>query len=100
LLETDISLVEHCPTGSVVASGNLATADEDPAVAEIGVLVEDGWQGLGLCAALLRQLVAGARMAGFGEVAVRLGLAPHHRGMLGRAATQTPRTLVSRSGLA
>jgi N-acetylglutamate synthase-like GNAT family acetyltransferase len=131
LLETDIALVVCSPTGSVVGLGNLAAADEDPHVAELAVVVEDSWQGRGVGTAVVRQLVAGARLAGFdevvtiaptiggwtqqalarlgtpllqrtpfGEAVVRLTLAPHHVGLLGRPVTQVPRVAVSRPGVA
>jgi GNAT superfamily N-acetyltransferase len=134
LLETDVALVVLSPTGSVVGLGNLARADEDPRVAELAVVVEDEWQGRGVGTALVRQLVAAARLGGydevvtiaptvgggtqralarlgspllqrtpFGEAVVRLSLAPHHLGLLGRPVTQAPRTArvaVSRPGVA
>lgn len=68
LLRTDIALVAHAPLGSLVGIGNVATSDDDPAVAEIAVLVRDDWQGRGLGTGLLRQLVAGARILGYDEV--------------------------------
>jgi len=131
LLQTDVALVALSPTGSVVGLGNLAAADEDPRVAEVAVVVEDGWQGRGVGTALVRQLVAAGRLTGFdevvtiapavggftqhalarlgtpllqrtpfGEAVVRLSLAPHHVGLLGRPVTQVPRVSVSRPGVA
>jgi N-acetylglutamate synthase-like GNAT family acetyltransferase len=68
LLRTDVALVAHTVTGSMVAIGNLARTDDDPDVAEIAVLVRDDWQARGLGTGVLRQLVAGARISGYDEV--------------------------------
>lgn len=68
LLRTDIALVAQAPSGSLVALGNVATAEEDSQVAELAVVVEDAWQHGGLGVAVLRQLVAGARLSGYREV--------------------------------
>jgi hypothetical protein len=131
LLTTDIALVAESPTGSLAAFGNLATAEEDPTVAEVAVIVEDRWKELGLGPAMLRHLVGAARVSGyldvvaiapatggwvqgalaslgepllqrtpFGEAVVRLALAPHHTGLLGVPAHATPRTTISRPGVA
>lgn len=79
LLRTDIALVAHTSTGSIVALGNLARAEEDHRVAEVAVLVRDDWQRRGLGRRMLRQLVAGARMSGFYEV---VAIAPSAGGWL------------------
>jgi GNAT superfamily N-acetyltransferase len=131
LLSTDIALIVLSPTGSIVGLGNVASSDIDPGVAELAAMVQDDWQGQGIGTALVRQLVAGARIAGydevvaiapttggwtqgalarfgrpllqrtpFGEAVVRLELAPHHVGLLGRPVTQVARVAVSRPGVA
>ena len=132
LLHTDLALVVTAAPGTVVALGNVAGADEDPQVAELACIVDDDWREKGVEEALLRQLVAGARLLGyrevvsiapttggwvqqqisrlgptllqrtpFGEAVVRLELAPHHVGLLGRPwAPGRERVVVSRPGVA
>ena len=68
LLRTEVALVVLSPADSVVALGNLAWDDEQDAVGEVAVLVEDGWQGRGLGTVLLRHLVGAGRLAGLDEV--------------------------------
>lgn len=68
LLRTDIALVAMSPFDSVVCLGNLATADEDPGVAEIAVVVDDAWQREGLGSTVVRHLVGSARLSGYREV--------------------------------
>ena len=131
LLHTDLALVVTAP-GTVLALGNVACADEDPEVAELACLVDDDWRDQGVEGALLRQLVAGARLLGyrevvsiapttggwvqrqmsrlgptllqrtpFGEAVLRLELAPHHIGLLGRPwPSGRERVVVSRPGVA
>ncbi|MCP2350816.1 GNAT family N-acetyltransferase [Nonomuraea roseoviolacea] len=53
--------------GQVVAMANLMFG-ADPGVAEMAFLVEDGWQGRGLGAALARALIRAARDLGYAEV--------------------------------
>ncbi len=132
LLHTDLALVATAAPGTVVALGNLAGADDDSDVAELACIVDDDWHDQGVQSALLRQLVAGARLLGyrevvciapttggwvqqqmsrlgetllqrtpFGEAVVRLELAPHHIGLLGRPwSPGRERVVVSRPGVA
>ena len=67
VLRTAVALVGVAPGGSVVALANVA-ASESPGTAELAVLVEDDWQGHGLGTALVRHLVAAARLLGFDAV--------------------------------
>ncbi|MEV7008954.1 GNAT family N-acetyltransferase [Streptosporangium sp. NPDC051022] len=57
--------------GQVIAMASLMFTP-DPGIAEMALLVEDRWQGLGLGAALARMIVTEARDLGFAEV--RAGL--------------------------
>ncbi|MFI6927620.1 GNAT family N-acetyltransferase [Nonomuraea spiralis] len=57
--------------GQVVAMANLMFTP-DPGVAELALLVEDRWQGLGLGATLARMLVRQARDLGYAEVRATL----------------------------
>jgi GNAT superfamily N-acetyltransferase len=55
------ALVVAQPTGEIIALASLVAA---PVAAELGVLVEDGWQRRGLGTALVHELVARARNRG------------------------------------
>jgi RimJ/RimL family protein N-acetyltransferase len=57
--------------GQVVAMANLLYTP-DPGVAEIGLLIEDGWQGRGLGVAMARLLVGVARDLGCAEIRATL----------------------------
>ena len=56
-----VALVGEAPDGRVVALGNLVWCDLNEATpAELGLLVEDAWQGRGLGTAVTRRLLAAA----------------------------------------
>lgn len=55
------ALVVQQPTGEIIALASLVAA---PAGAELGLLVEDGWQRQGLGTTLVHELVARARERG------------------------------------
>jgi GNAT superfamily N-acetyltransferase len=56
------ALVAFQPSGQLMALASLVRADE--CSAELGVLVEDGWQRQGLGTTLVHELVARARLRG------------------------------------
>lgn len=66
ILGTDITLVAEIPNRSLIALANVGR--DDHGSGELAVLVEDGWQGRGLGAALLRNVVMMARLTGYSEV--------------------------------
>ncbi|MER6577131.1 GNAT family N-acetyltransferase [Nonomuraea sp. NPDC001023] len=59
--------VVACHDGQVIALASLMYR-ADPGAAELAFLVEDGWQGRGLGAALARILIDAARNHGFAEI--------------------------------
>jgi GNAT superfamily N-acetyltransferase len=119
LLAADVALVAVDDLGRVVALATLVAA-EPPDRVELGLLVEDAWQGAGLGTALVRRLTAAARLLGwreivavtrqrwarralgrlgpaevvrtpFGETVIRLALRPDH--VAGLPRPESPRRL-------
>jgi GNAT superfamily N-acetyltransferase len=69
LLAAEVALVVLDDLGRVVALGTLErTEPDDRRRVELGVLVEDAWQGAGLGTVLVRQLAAAGRLLGHHEV--------------------------------
>jgi GNAT superfamily N-acetyltransferase len=66
--------------GRIVALASLVTGPEGPGVAELGVLVEDGWQRRGLGTALVAELICRAR--GRGVPYLRATVQPRATGLL------------------
>lgn len=68
-LRRPLGIVAVTPTGDVVASGSLG---RDPAhserCAEVGLLIEDSWQGLGIGRELITHLAGVAQVVGFHEL--------------------------------
>jgi GNAT superfamily N-acetyltransferase len=77
LLTSSDTLVAHAEDGTIVA---LVNAVRDGAEAEIGLLVEDGWQRRGLGTALLRRAVR--QLAAGGTEAVHAHLHADNHGMI------------------
>lgn len=94
LLGTDLSLVVTAAPGTVVALGNVAPAEEDQGVAELAALVDDAWRDIGVEGALLRQLVAGARLLGYHEVVT---IAPTSGGWVHQQVSSLGPTLLQRT---
>jgi GNAT superfamily N-acetyltransferase len=95
LVCTDVAILAFTPLQQVVGLANVAGTEEDEDVAELAVLVEDGWQHRGVGSALVRQSVGAARGLGFEElygVAARSGSwAEHALGRFGETLfQQTP----------
>lgn len=66
LLSTDITLVAQAPNRAIVALGNLGR-DADGS-GELAVIVEDGWQRVGLGSGMLEHLVLMAHLTGYDDV--------------------------------
>jgi GNAT superfamily N-acetyltransferase len=68
-LRTPNCIVAVTADGDVVATASLARdADHSHFCAEVGVLVEDGWQRLGIGAELMAHLAGVAQVAGYHEL--------------------------------
>ncbi|MER7559573.1 GNAT family N-acetyltransferase [Nocardioides sp. NPDC126508] len=85
--------------GEVVAVARYHRCAEEPAAAEVAVLVEDAWQGHGLGARMLRELACLARRRGIdvltGDVqSDNLRMLDLVRSLLGSAALQPQGTVV------
>jgi GNAT superfamily N-acetyltransferase len=84
---------ESCPEGSIVALASCRT--EADGVGDLGVLVEDGWQRLGIGAALLREIAEYATTAGIGvltaQVLAEQSWIPRLLSALGRCESVTAR---------
>jgi GNAT superfamily N-acetyltransferase len=68
-LRAPLSFIATTRDGEVVATA-VATPDEihGDDSAEVGILVEDAWQGLGLAREMMTHLAGGARVAGFTQL--------------------------------
>ena len=53
-------VVEHPPDPALIAVGRYEPSDDDPGVAELAVVVQDGWQGHGIGRALMEGLLSAA----------------------------------------
>ena len=65
-----VAVAARQAAGAIVALASCRTVS--PGTAELGILVEDGWQRLGLGAALLREMAAHARRHGIGLLTAQL----------------------------
>ncbi|MCO5999375.1 GNAT family N-acetyltransferase [Actinoallomurus rhizosphaericola] len=99
-----LTMAAEGPDGSILALAHLMYT-LDPGVGELAFLVEDGWQGRGIGAALARHLVAVAHEQGLAEVRATM-LADNTRvrallgGLGGRfRASDDPRLLEARIAL-
>jgi GNAT superfamily N-acetyltransferase len=75
-LRGPLSFVAMTRDGDIVATA-LATTDADHGdeSAQVGLLVEDAWQGLGIARELLTHLAGGARVAGYTQLVAHPGTA-------------------------
>lgn len=123
LLSTEAAVVAISASSGVIALANLSA--DTTGAADLAVIVEDDWQHRGLGSAMVRHLLAGARLLGYREATmatsdkhgwaayvltaagpteseqlpsggarVRLALAPHHVGGLGKPVVAHQRVAV------
>lgn len=73
LLATEVGFVARDPDGRTIGVGDLGTADPDtdPRTAELALLVEDAFSGIGLEQAMLGHLVAAAHLLTFRAAILR-----------------------------
>ena len=57
-------VVEHPPDQALIAVGRYEPSGDDPGVAELAVVVQDGWQGQGIGRALMEGLLSAAACNG------------------------------------
>lgn len=69
LLTTEVGLVARDPDGRTVGVGNLGAAD--PRTAEVALVVEDAFTGVGLEQAMLGHLLAAAHLLGYRAALMR-----------------------------
>lgn len=88
LLGSDTALVAEAANHSLVALGSLSSSDDGSGVA--AVLVEDGWQGIGLGSTILSHVVTIARLVGYAEIRAGHGRSlPWSLSILARFGTPT-----------
>ncbi len=98
LLTTTVSLVAVDDGGAIRALGNVARLGTDAAgTAELGVLVEDSYQGRGLGTTMARHLAAAARLVGLRTL--RMDLLPSSAAAARTAARLGPAVAVVGQGV-
>ncbi len=76
-LRAPLSFVAMTREGEIVATAVASTdAIHGEESAEVGILVEDAWQGLGLARELMTHLAGGARVAGYTQMIAYPGTTP------------------------
>ncbi len=82
----------------VIIGHAMAAGQADPQgarTADVGVVVADAWQGLGVATALMNALVTGARARGV--TSLRMDVLPGNRTMLAMIASRWPAARIERS---
>ena len=90
-LRRPYSIVAETPTGDVVATGSLGhDGIHNPHCVEVGLLVEDRWQRLGIGTELMSHLAGAAQIAGYRELIAYPATAMHavQRLMIGVGRTR------------